>query len=153
MSLVEAPLEHRIGHDTSTDASWVGEAVTFRWHWPVGTFRRRMSALEIAALVLPHMPSITGLLSMYPRAQKQFAAMLVKLATPEILARIANIDGLVPGTEIYDRVERQRKEAIDHVVPWIRRVERCEEDEILELNIGATQVPSGPIFNTFRRAI
>ncbi len=124
MSLVEAPLEHRIGHDTSTDASWVGEAVTFRWHWPVGTFRRRMSA-----------------------------AMLVKLATPEILARIANIDGLVPGTEIYDRVERQRKEAIDHVVPWIRRVERCEEDEILELNIGATQVPSGPIFNTFRRAI
>jgi hypothetical protein len=34
---------------------------------------------------------------------------------------------------------------IDEVVPWIRRIERCEDDEILELDLGAWKLPPAPV--------
>ena len=105
--------EHKVdGLDQWDD----GEPVLFRWHWPRGTFDARMSALELAEFVLPHMPSILPFLSYHPRAYAEFEAMLVVLATSP-------------------------KSAIDEVVPWIKPVVRTADFDYLELCIGnkATQ--------------
>lgn len=94
--------------------------VEFRWHWPRGTFDRRMSALEIAVFVMPHMPSILPLLSNHPRVHAEFAALLIRLAT-------------------------WPKQVLDEVLPWIRRLDYTEEDEILLLHLGAKELPVGPV--------
>lgn len=96
-----------------------GGPVTFRWHWPRGMLDKRMSALEMATFVLPHMPSIVPLLAHHRRAQAEFKAMLVQLATAPT-------------------------KALDELVPWIKSVTRTEEDDIIELSIGAVAVDDGP---------
>ena len=96
--------------------------VVFKWHWPRGTFAKRMSALEIAGFLMPHMPHIVPLLSDHPRVQAEFRALLVRLATWPAAV-------------------------LDEVVPWIKSVTRAEEDEIIELNLFSREaVPSGPLY-------
>jgi len=90
------------------------DTVLFRWHWPRGTFDPRMSALELAAFVLPHMPHILPLLGQWPQIQREFAALLVRAAS-----------------------------APDEVVPWIKSVVRTGPDDILLLNLGAKTTQPG----------
>jgi len=97
-----------------------GEPVTFKWHWPRGTFEKRMSGYELAAFVLPHMPAILPLLTGHPRIRLEFEAMLVLLATSP-------------------------RAAIDEVLPWIRPVLRTETDDIIEMQIGSRVEQSGPV--------
>jgi len=93
------------------------ETVCFRWHWPRGTFDRRMSALEIAQFIMPHMPSILPLLSDHPQVHREFETLMYRLI-------------LWP------------QQVLDEVKPWIRRVEHQEEeDEILVLDLGAKEPP------------
>jgi hypothetical protein len=87
-----------------------GLATVFRWHWPRGTFEKRMSAYEIASFLLPHMPSVATFFT--GRIRAEFDAMLVVLATSQ-------------------------KTAIDEVLPWIKPVIRTEDDDIIELCVGA----------------
>jgi hypothetical protein len=98
------------------------DTVVFKWHWPRGTFDRRMSALEIANFVLPHMGAILdrGILQDHPKVQAEFAVLLNRLA-------------LWP------------QQVLDEVVPWIRRLDFTEEDEILLLDLGAKQLPPEPV--------
>src|SRR4051812_20269120 len=88
------------------------EDVRFLWHWPRGTFEKRMSAFDLAAFILPHMPHILPLLVGHPRIQREFEAMLVVLATSP-------------------------KDAIDRVLPWIRSVVRTQDDDLIEMQFGA----------------
>ncbi len=98
------------------------EDVVFKWHWPRGTFNKRMSALEIATFVMPHMPAIVPLLCDYPRVQAEFMAMLVRLAT-------------LPAAEL------------DRLATWIKPVVGTEEDDLIVLNIRCREEqPSGPTF-------
>ncbi len=105
--------QHRaaIHHDGKPD-----DTIVFRWHWPRGTFDYRMSALEIATFVLPHMPSILPFFHNYPDVYAEFSAMLQRLIT-------------------------WPAQVLDEVTPWIRRLEYTEEDEILELNLRARKLP------------
>lgn len=100
-----------------------GGQITFHWHWPRGTFDKHMSAYEIAAFVLPHMPSIAGLFSDHPRIRAEFEAMLVVLAT-------------------------HPRTAIDQIVPWIKPVVRTSDFDILELCMTATNVDKPTLFTS-----
>lgn len=86
------------------------DGVIFNWHWPRGTFEPRMSAMEIAEFILPHMPNILPHLALSPSAQKHFELLFLKLATSP-------------------------KEILDEVVGWIKPVIRTEEDDLIQLNI------------------
>lgn len=108
---------HRTQMPTMDD----GEPVTFKWHFPRGTFEPRMSAFEIAAFILPHMPSILPLLSGHERIQRDFETMMLLLVTSP-------------------------RRAIDEVLPWIRSVMHTEEDDIIHLELGATHVDPGPVY-------
>ncbi len=60
------------------------EEIRFKWHFPRGTLQARMSALELAEFLLPHMPHIVPLLASHPRVQAEFEAMLKLLVlTPK----------------------------------------------------------------------
>lgn len=99
-----------------------GGPITFQWHWPRGTFAPRMSALEIATFVMPHMPYIVPLLSGYPRVQSEFTAMLIRLAT-------------------------WPKEELDRLATWIKPVVRTQEDDLIHMEIGCqTMQPVGPTY-------
>lgn len=100
------------------------EPVVFKWHWPRGTFDKRMSALEVGMFVLPHMPHILPLLSGHSRIQKEFEAILILLITSP-------------------------KEALDKLLPWIKPVIRTEDDDIIEMNLIATKSQlAGPTYFT-----
>lgn len=102
-----------------------GKPVTFRWHWPRGTFDKRMSAYELASFVLPHMGAIVGmgLLKHHPRVEAEFRAMLTQLAT-------------------------QPKAVLDRLLPWIKPVVRNEQDDIIEMAITATAPQAtGPAYS------
>ncbi len=110
--------EHRVG-DVKEDSS---EDIVFQWHWPRGTFAPRMSALEIAAFVMPHMPCIVPLLCDYPRVQREFLAMTVRMLT-------------TPTAEL------------DRLMTWIKPVLHTEEDDLIVLNIRCVEPqPSGPTY-------
>lgn len=91
------------------DAAW-NDAVTYNWHWPKGTFDKRMSAREIAPFIIGHMPSIVPLLSDHPNIQAQFQALLVRLAT-------------------------WPQDALDELATWIKPRIGVGEDDLIELNL------------------
>lgn len=96
--------------------------VRFAWHWPRGTFDKRMSALEIAAFVLPHMHALLPFFTNHPQVHAEFQAMLNRLVSWPV-------------------------QVLDEVVPWIRRLDYTEEDEILQLDVGAKEVPPRTVFS------
>ena len=100
-----------------------GGDIKFLWHFPRGTFEKRMSALEIAIFVMPHMPSILPLLGDHPRIQQHFGIMLNRLIT-------------------------WPQSALDELVTWIRPRIGTGPDDLIELNIKAVEPqPSGPIYS------
>lgn len=100
-----------------------GGPIVFKWHWPRGTFSKRMSGHELASFIMPHMSSILPYLSGNKRIYAEFEAMLVKIATSSI-------------------------EALDQVLPWIKPVIRTEDDDIIEMSIGAKHIDEGVRFYT-----
>ncbi len=94
------------------------DTVQFRWHWPRGTFDRRMSALEIAAFIVPHMSAILScnLFGGHPKIQTEWAALLERFVT-------------------------WPAQVLDEVKPWVRRIDHNEADEILLLDLGAKEPP------------
>ena len=95
----------------------------FRWHWPRGTFRPRMSAYEIAEFVLPHMQAIIGmgLLGGNPDIEAEFDAIRLLLAASP-------------------------KSAIDRLLPWIKSFTRNEEDDVIEMRLDAVGIETGPTY-------
>lgn len=89
-----------------------GEEITFRWHLPRGTLRHRMSAMELAEFLVPHMPSVLPLFSNHPRVYAEWQVMLLMLVT-------------------------QPKEVIDRLVPWMKSVTRTADSDIVEMNLHA----------------
>lgn len=96
------------------------EPVLFRWHWPRGVLDKRMSALEIAAFLMPHLPSVVPLMADHPQAQAELQAILIRFVT-------------------------WPQSVLDEVHGWIRNVIHGEEDDIVELSIGGKLLtPAGP---------
>lgn len=89
-----------------------GDTHKFTWHFPRGTFEPRMSAYEIAAFLLPHMPSIVPLLRDHG-VQHDFKEMYLRLATSP-------------------------REVIDEILPWIKTVIHEDENDLVVLEITAT---------------
>lgn len=89
-----------------------GKPITFKWHFPRGTFDKRMSAREIAPFVIQQMQSILahGLFETQPRAAAEFQAMLFKLALTPL-------------------------EALDELCSWIRPLIGEEPDDIIYLSL------------------
>lgn len=103
-----------------------GKASTFIWHWPRGTFRKRMSALEIAAFILPHMIAICsmGLLrcSHNLRIHDEFKAMLQNLALSD-------------------------PRLIDRLLPWIKSVTHTADDDLIVMRIDAQGIETGTTYS------
>ena len=104
------------------DAS-LHESVTFRWHWKRGVLDKRMSALELAAFLLPEMPHIVPLLSDHPVVQARFQQLLIRLAT-------------------------WPKDALDELCTWIKPIIAGEEDGIILLDINCREPqPRGRVYS------
>src|SRR5437870_4732937 len=71
------PWQHRVVVDKDKRP----DTVLFRWNWPRNVLDKRMSALELSAFLLPHLPSVVPLLADYPQAQVELQALLVRLVT------------------------------------------------------------------------
>ncbi len=92
----------------------------FRWHWPRGVLSRRMSAYEIAAFLLPHMPAILPLLGHHPQVQAEFRELLTRLACWPV-------------------------EVLDELARWVRPVIHEEEDDVIVLDLRSKRpVLAGP---------
>lgn len=96
------------------------EPVLFRWHWPRNVLDPRMSPLELAEFLMPHLPHIIPLMADFPEAQQELRAMLQRFLTwPQAV--------------------------LDEIHTWIRTVIRGEEDDIVELCIAGNLLsPTGP---------
>lgn len=92
---------------------------TFTWHWPRGTFEPRMSALEIAAFILPYMPGIVPMLADRPRIQAEFLKFI-------------------------DRLTNWRPSVLDELHSWIKPV-LGGPDDLIEMSLyDHTPQPSAP---------
>ena len=96
-----------------------GKPNTFDVHFKRGTLRPRMSALELAEFMLPHMPAILPFLR-GERVRQDWLTLLTMLANLTTRGWQA-----------------KSKEAIDHLVPWIRSMTRTQEADIIHLELGA----------------
>lgn len=101
-----------------------GEPISFQWHWPRNTFEKRMSAFDLATFILPHMPYILPLLTGHPRVKQEFQTMLLLLSTSP-------------------------KDAIDRLLPWIKSTVRTQDDDLIEMQLGAHFEDTGPKFFCF----
>ncbi len=99
-----------------------GSPVVFRWHWPRGTFAKRMSARELAVFLLPHMPSVAGMFSDNPRIHAEFLVILQKCLRVEVHPTTGAQKWVVS--------------APDEVLPWIQTAYRTEEDDVVVLSLG-----------------
>ncbi len=107
-------------HDAWVAYDGDDSVVVFRWHWPRNVLQKRMSALELAEFLLPHMPSVLPLFSNHPKVYAEFQALLLRLVT------------------------WPKKEVLDEIVPWLQTVIHGEEDDIVVLHLGAKKVDAGP---------
>lgn len=116
--------EKRLAKSWFNHRTWIppddGGPVTFQWHWPRGTFDARMSALELAEFLMPHMPHVLPFFVGHPRVYAQFEAMMIRFAT-------------------------WPKEALDELATWVKPVVRTGEDDLIELAIHNLQPqPAAP---------
>lgn len=99
------------------------QKIRVQWHWPRGTFDARMSALEIMAFLMPHMPHVLPFLSGHPRVYAEFQAMMFRFI-------------FLP------------KESLDRLHTWVRPIVRKGEDDLIELCIDNLEPqPVGPTYN------
>lgn len=97
-----------------------GGDIRFKWHFPKGMLKPRMSGLELAGFILSHMPHVIGFFSHQPRVYAEFAKLLYRLVN-------------------------MSEDKLDEVLPWIRVVYASEEDDIIYLNLNCkTPVLEGP---------
>ena len=115
--MLNQTVQHKVKYDPWDD----GEPILFRWHFPRGTLSKRMSGFELATFLMPHMPNVLPLLSGHPRAYKEFQEMLNRLV-------------LWP------------QNMVDEILPWIKSLTRTEDQDIIELNIGAKSIEVGPAY-------
>lgn len=133
-----------------------GTPITFKWHWPKGTFDKRMSAYDIAEFILPDMVQILrcGFLNSRPRVRAEFAEMLHKLAditTTIVTKQFSVINGKFVNINpvAVQRYERKKKAVIDRLLPWIKPQIGTEEDDIIYMQIDAKlPQPVGPTYFT-----
>lgn len=129
-----------------------GGPIIFKWHWPRGTFSKRMSAYEIAEFILPHMPNIVPLLSGHPRVQSEFKIILSLLAEPinykvdTYWSTVGNCFVKEDVPIIYTAWNKRKKDVIDKILPWIKTVRFEADDEWIELNLNSTEVEVGPTY-------
>lgn len=94
-----------------------GQPITFNWHLPRGTLSKRMSGLELALVLGPHLPAILPLLIDHPRCYREMAAMVNWMFTrPRILS--------------------------DQVVSWMKSLVHTTEYDIVQLSIGDKTINS-----------
>lgn len=103
--------EARIIHDN--------DPIIFKWHFQKGMLDKRMSGLELAIFIIPHMQSILDcrLLSDNLDIENEFRNFLVRIATTP-------------------------KEKLDEVLPWLQVEYRKEEDDLITLNASEMVVHS-----------
>lgn len=109
-----------------------GGPITFKWHFPAGTLRPRMSGLELAEFLKPHCASIlaTRLLSGCLRVEREFARIwLLFETTPD-----AALDEILPWVQAVDRrVPRRTADKLG--------IARVEWDDIIVLDLNCRYVP------------
>lgn len=96
--------EHKAIIKNSNDA----QEIRFKWHFPRGTLRSKMSAYELSTFLMPHMPYVLPFFKDHPKVYAEFEAMLVMLATTP-------------------------REALDRLVPWIKSVCRTSDFDYVVL--------------------
>lgn len=89
-----------------------GDQITVRWHLPRGALQPRMSAYELAEILVPHMVAVLPVFSDHPRVYAEWQAMLLMLVT-------------------------QPRATIDRLVPWMKSVTRTSDNDIIEMNLNA----------------
>lgn len=106
--------------------------ISFRWHFPPGTLKPRMSGLELATFLMGHMPTIIGcgLLRDHPRIHNEFCRIwLLFQMTPD-----AVLDDILPWVQSVDR-RVSRKVADKFGIP------RVEYDDLIVLDLNIKHVP------------
>jgi hypothetical protein len=109
-----------------------GDDITFKWHFPAGTLRARMSGLELATFLMEHMPAIIGmgLLADHPRVHAEFCRIWHLFQTTPA----KSLDQLVPWIQAVDRrVPRKTADAFG--------LPRVEEDDIIFLDLNIKHIP------------
>ena len=100
-----------------------GGEITFRWHFPRGTLQQRMSALELAEFLVPHMPHVLPFFQAHPRVYREFETMFLMLAT-------------------------QPQHVIDRIVPWIRAAVRESDFDVVVLSLFSQKTqPPGKVYS------
>ncbi len=122
--IITQQYQHRAEIDAKQSIA-SNDPILFKWHWPRGTLAQRMSALELATFLLPHMPCVLPLLSDHPNIYLDFQNLLLRLTT-------------------------WPKQIIDEVVPWIKSVTRTSDHDVIELAIGGKFVQAGPTYFVLR---
>lgn len=88
-----------------------GKPITFNWHFPRGTLSKRMSAMEVAIVLGPHLCGILPFLIEHPRCYREMASMIQWIMTrPQVIS--------------------------DRVVSWMKPLVRTTEYDIVRLSIG-----------------
>ena len=120
--MLSPALHELFQHRVNIDRTKGGDDVIFRWHFPRGLMDERMSALELGEFLMPHMPYILPYFSDHPDIYLAWQTLLVRMVT-------------------------WPKEVLDEVTPWLRRLPRNEEDEIVELNLRGWYAKNGPFYS------
>lgn len=95
-----------------------GDDLVIKWHWPRGTFDARMSAYEMALILVPHMTFISPYIQ-DKVIREEFDAMLVLLATSP-------------------------RRIIDEILPWIRPTIRTDDNDIVVLQLSNKFIDPAP---------
>lgn len=93
----------------------------FRWHFPRKVLDQRMSALELAEFLMPHLPAVVPMMAtMNERCAVELALLLQRFLTfPKVV--------------------------LDEISPWIRVLPATEEDCVVEMSMGGKlPTPAGP---------
>ncbi len=89
-----------------------GSEIIFNFHLHRGELDPRMSAYEMAPIVIKHMSGIInqGILDNFPRAKAEFDAMrMLLIKTPP--------------------------DKLDELLPWMRSLTRTEEDDVIRMSL------------------
>ena len=95
------------------------DPIIFKWHFQKGMLDKRMSGLELAIFIIPHMQAILDcrLLGDNLEIENEFRNFLIRIAT-------------TPRTKL------------DEVLPWLQVEYRKEEDDLITLNASEMVVHS-----------
>ena len=121
-----------------------GEPNTYRFHLPPGTLDARMSAKELAQLILPHLPAVLPFMApdylMIPTDMGFDKMTGKKLSQDDIIRRHKVFQLHFSIFEEYramlERIQKWPESALDEVSAWMKplgKKNRVEEDDIIEM--------------------